>query len=128
MQRFGIDTHARDRAGILAQGQRKILDIAMATACKPDLLFFDEPTSGVSSDEKMPIMDTLLGAVAQHNTTVLFIEHDMEIIARYASRVVAFYEGAVLADGPADRILDDPRVRRHVIGGAKRHPAERSRC
>jgi branched-chain amino acid transport system ATP-binding protein len=88
----------------------------MATVGNPKLLFLDEPTSGVSADEKMQMMEILMTALRVTGTAVLFIEHDMEIVEAFAPRVMAFYEGQVLADGNVDNVLDDPKVREYVIG------------
>jgi branched-chain amino acid transport system ATP-binding protein len=89
----------------------------MALVVKPRVLLLDEPTSGISSDEKFDIMDRVMHAVRADGVTVLFIEHDMEIVSRYAQRVMAFYEGRILADGPAATVLADREVRRYVVGG-----------
>ena len=89
----------------------------MSLTRRPRLLLLDEPTSGVSVDEKFPMMETVMNALGSEATTVLFVEHDMEIINRYASRVVAFYSGRVLADGAPGTVLADAEVRRHVTGG-----------
>jgi branched-chain amino acid transport system ATP-binding protein len=88
----------------------------MATVAKPDLLFLDEPTSGVSADEKMEFMCVLIAALKTTKTAVLFIEHDMEIVEEFSPRCVAFYEGTILADGPTDEVLQDDKVREFVIG------------
>lgn len=116
LERFNIARHAHEKVSTLAQGVRKLIDIAMATVGNPKLLFLDEPTSGVSADEKMQMMEVLMTALRINNTAVLFIEHDMEIVETFAPRVMAFYEGQVLADGSAERVLDDPKVREYVIG------------
>ncbi|MFT5421411.1 MAG: branched-chain amino acid transport system ATP-binding protein [Candidatus Endobugula sp.] len=116
LSRFQVDQHAHQEVGILAQGVRKLVDIAMATVGKPTLLFLDEPTSGVSADEKMHIMEVLMNALKATGTAVLFIEHDMEIIEAFAPRVVAFYEGTILIDAPTKEALDNDRVREFVIG------------
>ncbi len=116
LRRFEIDQHAHSDVGVLAQGVRKLVDIAMATVGDPELLFLDEPTSGVSADEKMQIMDVLISALQSTKTAVLFIEHDMEIVERFAPRVVAFYEGTILADGPTKEVLNNDKVREYVIG------------
>jgi len=100
----------------LAQGVRKLVDIAMATVADPALLFLDEPTSGVSADEKMEFMGILIDALKATKTAVLFIEHDMEIVETFSPRCVAFYEGTILADGPTEEVLEDPKVREFVIG------------
>jgi len=83
---------------------------------KPKILLLDEPTSGVSAAEKFAIMDLVLEAVRAERVTVLFVEHDMEIVRRYAQRVLAFYEGKVIADGRSEAVLGDPEVRRLVVG------------
>lgn len=121
LERFGIAQHAQREVGVLAQGVRKLVDIAMATVGEPELLFLDEPTSGVSADEKMAFMGDLIDALRVTRTAVLFIEHDMDIVAAFSPRVVAFYEGTILADGPTAEVLDNARVREFVIGGAA-HP------
>jgi branched-chain amino acid transport system ATP-binding protein len=117
LERFALFAHAERRVAELPGGVRKLLDIAMALTRRPRLLLLDEPTSGVSVDEKFPMMDTVMNALGTEVTTVLFVEHDMDIVTRYASRVVAFYSGRVLADGAPATVLADAEVRRHVTGG-----------
>jgi branched-chain amino acid transport system ATP-binding protein len=95
---------------------RKLLDIAMAMAVKPRILLLDEPTSGVSADEKFGLMDMVMDAVRAQGVTVLFVEHDMEIVNRYTHRILAFYEGRIIADGEPAKVLADPEVRRYVTG------------
>jgi branched-chain amino acid transport system ATP-binding protein len=116
LQRFGLADYRSARAGVLPEGVRKLLDIAMAMAVKPSILLLDEPTSGVSSDEKFAIMDTVMAAVRAERVTILFVEHDMDIVRRYTGRVLAFYDGRVIADGPPDTVLEDAEVKRYVIG------------
>ncbi len=116
LERYAIADYAGQEVAMLPQGVRKILDIAMATVDGPKLVFLDEPTSGVSADEKFPIMDTLMAALKALGVTVLFVEHDMDVVERYAHRVVAFYNGRVIADGPVEGTLTDPHVRKYVVG------------
>lgn len=116
LARFGIEGYADRVAGQLPQGVRKLLDIAMALVGKTDLLLLDEPTSGISADEKGATMDTLAAVLDSGSIAALFIEHDMEVVERYAARVVAFYDGRVIADGPTADVLADSDVRTHVIG------------
>ena len=101
---------------MLPQGVRKILDIAMATVGEPRLVMLDEPTSGVSAEEKFEVMDIVMDAFAQQEVTVMFIEHDMELVERYANRVLAFYNGMVIADADSRQALADPQVREYVVG------------
>jgi branched-chain amino acid transport system ATP-binding protein len=119
LQRFGLATLADRPISELAGGVRKLIDIAMALVRRPKLLLLDEPTSGVSAEEKFATMDRVIHAVAPDAATIVFVEHDMDIVSRYADRVVAFYSGRVIADGGPLEVLKDPEVRRYVTGGAR---------
>ena len=116
LERLALAEYAARPAGLLPEGIRKLLDVAMALVAKPKLLLLDEPTSGVAADEKFAIMDLVMAAV--QGVTVLFVEHDMEIVSRYAQRVVAFYDGRIIGDGPPAQVLNAAEVRRYVIGEA----------
>jgi branched-chain amino acid transport system ATP-binding protein len=116
LERFALAPYRDAPASELPEGVRKLLDIAMALAVKPRLLLLDEPTSGVSAQEKFALMDLVLGAIRAERVTVLFVEHDMEVVRRYTHRVLAFYEGKIIADGDPAAVLDDPGVRRYVVG------------
>ncbi len=113
---FGIADYAEAQVTALPQGTRKLLDIAMAMAGSPDLLLLDEPTSGVAMEEKFPLMDTVMEAVKRSRAACLFVEHDMEIVARYTDRVLAFYDGHIIADAPTEEALSNKEVREYVIG------------
>jgi branched-chain amino acid transport system ATP-binding protein len=113
---FGLSGYRTQAAGLLPEGVRKALDIAMAVAGRPRVLLLDEPTSGVSADEKFRLMDLVMAALAAQRVTVLFVEHDMEIVSRYTHRILAFYEGRIIADGEPQQVLQHPEVRRYVIG------------
>ena len=117
--RFGLADLADRPISELAGGVRKLIDIAMAMVRRPKLLLLDEPTSGVSAEEKFATMDRVIHAVAPDAATIVFVEHDMEIVSRYADRVVAFYQGRILADGEPADVLKDGEVRRYVTGGVK---------
>ncbi|MGQ2907713.1 MAG: ABC transporter ATP-binding protein [Aliihoeflea sp.] len=107
----------KDRvASELPEGKRKLVDIALALALKPAVLLMDEPTSGVASSEKFAIMDTLIGALRAQKVTSVFVEHDMEMVSRYANRVAVWSSGRIQKEGPPDEVLTDPEVIRTVIG------------
>lgn len=116
LQRFDLASHENRLVGELPGGVRKLLDIAMALTRQPKVLLLDEPTSGVSADEKFPMMDTVMRALDEQGVTVLFVEHDMDIVARYADRVVAFYSGRIIADDTPDKALAMADVKRYVTG------------
>ena len=119
LDRFAQAGHADRPVSELAGGVRKLVDIAMALARRPKLLLLDEPTSGVSAEEKFATMDRVIHAVSGDAATIVFVEHDMDIVSKYADRVVAFYNGRILADGAPATVLKDSEVRRYVTGGAK---------
>ena len=116
LQQYGMSEYRDQETSTLPQGVRKLLDIAMAMVSKPSVLLLDEPTSGISVEEKFGLMDIVMNALKEENVTVLFIEHDMEIVERYVSRVIAFYEGRIIADAAPAIALNDPAVREFVIG------------
>ena len=116
LARFRLEPYAGRAAGLLPEGIRKLLDVAMALVARPKLLLLDEPTSGVAAEEKFGIMDLVMTAVRGQGVTVLFVEHDMDIVSRYAGRVVAFYDGRIIADGMPTAVLRSEEVRRYVIG------------
>jgi branched-chain amino acid transport system ATP-binding protein len=102
-------------AFLLPHGQRKLLDVAMAFALKPQLLLLDEPTSGVSTMEKGQVMDTIMPIIQQSQTTTVIVEHDMEIVTRYSHRVIVMDQGKVLAEGGPQEILSNPLVRETLL-------------
>jgi branched-chain amino acid transport system ATP-binding protein len=112
----GVAHVADRRAGELPEGTRKLVDIALALALRPKLLLLDEPTSGVASGEKFQIMDTLVRALDRRDVTAVFVEHDMDVVTRYAHRVAVWNAGLVQLVGTPAEVLADPEVRREVVG------------
>lgn len=100
----------------LSEGQRKLIDIAVALALKPRLLLMDEPTSGVASSQKHRIMDILIKALAEADVTSVFVEHDMSIVQNYADEVAVWNAGNVQLRGTPAEVLEHPDVIRDVIG------------
>jgi branched-chain amino acid transport system ATP-binding protein len=125
LQRFGLSDYRNKNAQVLPGGVRKLLDIALTMVAKPTILLLDEPTSGVSAEEKFGMMEMVLAAVKAEGATVLFVEHDMEVVSRFAQRVLAFYDGRIIADAPPEIALIDPEVKRYVVGGELRRMDER---
>ena len=116
LDQYKLQEHRYQQVDMLSQGVRKLVDIAMATVSNPKLLLLDEPTSGISSEEKFDIMEIIMEALRKQQITVFFIEHDMDIVSRYSDRVIAFYNGKVIADGQPDSVLENEEVREYVIG------------
>jgi len=119
---FRMESKARTLAGGLSQGERKLLDVAIAYALKPRLLFLDEPTSGVSTREKAPIMDTISAVVRSEHISAAIIEHDMDVVFSHSDRIVAMHQGAILADGTPDQIRRDEKVLTTLIGTPETTP------
>lgn len=114
---FALDTKLDSQASLLSQGEKKLLDIASAFALAPEVILLDEPTSGVSSADKHGIMKTLVAAAKQAGVkAIILVEHDMDLVAEYSSRIVALKEGRVLADLPPDRFFGDREVVSAVVG------------
>ena len=122
LKRYQISEYRNIAASALPQGVRKLLDIAMATVRNPKLIMLDEPTSGISVEEKFGLMDVIMQALREEDTTVMFIEHDMEIVERFVQRVWAFYQGEIICDAPTADAMIDEKVREFVIG-QEYHPA-----
>jgi branched-chain amino acid transport system ATP-binding protein len=116
LREFGLDSRAGMAAGGLSQGERKLLDVAVAYALRPKLLFLDEPTSGVSTREKAPIMDVITAIVRSGRITAVIIEHDMDVVFKYCDRIVAMHQGAILADGTPDQIRANEQVTTTLLG------------
>jgi branched-chain amino acid transport system ATP-binding protein len=118
LKQFGLagkrDVHARD----LAQGERKLLDVALAYALRPKLLFLDEPTSGVSTRDKGQIMDTIASVVRGEGITAVIIEHDMDVVFKYSDRIVVMHQGAILAQGAPDEIRRNEQVAMVLLGSS----------
>jgi branched-chain amino acid transport system ATP-binding protein len=98
----------------LAYGQQRLLEIALALATKPRVLLLDEPAAGVPRDESTELFSAIAGL--SRDITVLFIEHDMELVFRFASRIIVLVGGRVLLEGTPQEIAADPQVRAVYLG------------
>lgn len=110
IEEFGIADKWNVPASGLAQGERKLLDVAVAYALRPKLILLDEPTSGVGTREKSHIMDRIEAVVRGRGLSAVIVEHDMDIVFKYADSIVMMHEGRVLAAGTPDEIVRDERV------------------
>ena len=116
LERFGLEEYANRAVNELPQGGRKLLDIALSFALNPKLLLMDEPTSGVSIEDKFQVMDTLVKVLKEGDITTIFVEHDMEVIQRYGERMLVFDTGRVMADGEPSQVLSDPEIKKTLLG------------
>ena len=114
---FGLGDKLERPARTLAQGDKKLLDVASAFALRPEVILMDEPTSGVSTRDKTLIMETLVQAAKRLGVkAIIQVEHDMDIVFGYSDRIVALHQGRVLADAPPEVIRTDEEVVATVLG------------
>ncbi|WP_448207591.1 ABC transporter ATP-binding protein [Azospirillum sp. sgz302134] len=111
---MGLAPVADRPVGALAYGQQRLLEIALALALKPKVLILDEPAAGVPQSESHRILDALDRLPA--DLAVLMIEHDMDLVFRFATRVIVLAQGHLLCSGTAREIAADPRVREVYLG------------
>ena len=119
---LGLDAVCHRTTRQLAYGQQRLLEIALALATRPKILLLDEPAAGVPRDESKDLFTAIAGL--SQDITVLFIEHDMELVFRFASRVIVLVGGSVLVEGSPQEIAADERVRAVYLGknvGSLRH-------
>ena len=103
----------------LAYGKRRLLEIAMALACRPRVLLLDEPVAGVPEGERQEIFETIAALPA--DVSILLIEHDMDLVFNFARTVTVLVNGAVFAEGDVATISRDPRVRAVYLGEEEAH-------
>ena len=113
---FGLLERADVLAGQLPHGDRKLLDVAICFALRPEVVLLDEPTSGVSTSEKTRIMDQITSAGRKDKVTAVIVEHDMDVVFSYSDRVVAMHRGRVLAEGTPEEIKASQEVRSAITG------------
>jgi ABC-type branched-subunit amino acid transport system ATPase component len=102
----------------LAYGQQRLLEIALALATRPRVLLLDEPAAGVPKDESAELFAAIAGLSGE--LTILFIEHDMDVVFRFASRILVMVGGAILVEGTPDEISRDARVQEVYLGKGHR--------
>ena len=113
-RRFGLLDCLDQPASTLAYGRQRLLEIALAFTSRPRVLLLDEPAAGVPEAERDGILAAIAALPAE--VAVLLIEHDMDLVFRFATRISVLVNGALLAEGPADAIAADPRVRAAYLG------------
>jgi len=104
-------------AGLLAHGKQKQLELALALATDPDLLLLDEPTAGMSPQETTEIIRSIGGLAAERGLTLLFTEHDMDVVFTIADRISVLHHGELITSGPPEEVRADKEVQRVYLGG-----------
>ncbi len=113
----GMAEQADRAAAILAYGDLKRLELAIALAHAPSLLLMDEPTAGMAPKERIALMKLTADIVAERNISVLFTEHDMDVVFAHAHRIMVLNRGELIANGSVEEVRGDPRVREVYLGG-----------
>ncbi|MBW0005459.1 MAG: ATP-binding cassette domain-containing protein, partial [Hyphomicrobiales bacterium] len=114
--RFRLADVLDEQTSSLAYGKQRLLEIALAFACKPRVLLLDEPAAGVPQAERAELIDAV--AALPREVAVLLIEHDMDLVFAYADRISVLVDGALLTQGTPDEIAKDARVRAVYLGEA----------
>jgi branched-chain amino acid transport system ATP-binding protein len=125
LERVGLRDEAWKPSGILSHGDQKRLEIAIALAGAPDLLMLDEPTAGMAPRERQEIMRLVARIGRAEHLTILFTEHDMDIVFAVAERITVLHQGSVIAEGTPAEVRADREVQRVYLGEELETSAER---
>jgi len=118
LARVGIQEQAARPCAVLAYGDLKRVELAIALANRPRLLLMDEPTAGMAPGERQALMQLAAALARSERIAVLFTEHDMEVVFNFASRIIVLHGGEVIAAGAPDEVRANPRVREVYLGNA----------
>jgi branched-chain amino acid transport system ATP-binding protein len=114
LERFQLSDVMHNRTSVLPYGKQRLLEMALAFACRPRVLLLDEPAAGVPEAERHDILAAI--AALPEDVAVLLIEHDMDLVFSFADRVSVLVNGALLVDGPPEEVARDPRVKAVYLG------------
>lgn len=117
LERVNMVDQAERAAAILAYGDLKRLELAIALAHEPELLLMDEPTAGMAPSERLELMQLTADIVKDRGISVLFTEHDMDVVFTHAHRIMVLNRGELLAEGSATEVRSDPKVQEVYLGG-----------
>jgi branched-chain amino acid transport system ATP-binding protein len=127
LSQVGMESQADRPCSVLAYGDVKRVELAIALANAPRLLLMDEPTAGMAPQERHALMALTKKLVVERNIAVLFTEHSMDVVFAYADRIIVLARGKLIAEGDARSIQADPKVQEVYFGagtlGRKRRPA-----
>ena len=118
LARVGMQEQAARPCAVLAYGDLKRVELAVALANRPRLLLMDEPTAGMAPGERQTLMQLAAALALSERIAVLFTEHDMDVVFNFASRIIVLHGGEVIAAGAPDEVRADPRVREVYLGNA----------
>ena len=118
LENVGLSDKADARAGSLAHGDQRTLEIAIALGNKPELVVLDEPTAGMSAEETAATMELIRRLADSEGLTILFCEHDMEVVFNVAQSIMVMHQGITIIQGGPDEVRNSARVQECYLGGA----------
>jgi branched-chain amino acid transport system ATP-binding protein len=116
LSQVGMDDQAERACGVLAYGDLKRVELAIALAHNPRLLLMDEPTAGMAPRERIALMELAASLVRKHNIAVLFTEHDMDVVFAHADRILVLNRGQLIAEGKPADVRANARVQEVYLG------------
>ena len=119
LESVGLSDRARNTAGSLAHGDQRALEIAIALGNEPELLILDEPTAGMSPEETTATMDLIKHLADSRGLTILFCEHDMEVVFNAAQSIMVMHQGLTVIQDKPDEVKNSTRVQECYLGGAE---------
>lgn len=116
LEMIGLVTEAQTPASALSHGDQRVLEVGIALAAEPKLLFLDEPTAGMNPVERVKILDNIRQLSTLGKTTFVIVEHDMDVVFSLSDRVIVLHHGEVIGDGSTAEIQSNPRVKEVYLG------------
>jgi branched-chain amino acid transport system ATP-binding protein len=116
LERIGLAGARKSLASALSHGDKHLLEVGVALASRPALLFLDEPTAGLNPRERERLLESIRGLARERNATFVLVEHDMDVVFALSARIVVLHRGEVLCDGAPEVVRGDRRVREVYLG------------
>ncbi len=116
LERVGLVDAAQTVAGALSHGDQRLLEVGIALAASPRLLFLDEPTAGMNPVERTKVLQNIRELSSEGKTTFVIVEHDMDVVFSLSDRVIVLHHGVVIGDGNTEEIQNNPKVREVYLG------------
>jgi len=116
LHRIGLLEQGDLPASALSHGDQRVLEVGIALAARPKLLFLDEPTAGMNPVERVKILQNIRQLSNEEEVTFVIVEHDMDVVFSLSERVIVLHRGEIIGDGPPEQIKADPHVREVYLG------------
>jgi branched-chain amino acid transport system ATP-binding protein len=116
LERVGLENRSQTPANALSHGDQRLLEVGIALAVRPRLLFLDEPTAGMNPVERVKVLQNIKHLSSEGKTTFVIVEHDMDIVFSLSDRVVVLHHGDIIGDGTTDEIQNSRRVKEVYLG------------